>query len=244
MNKYLLSLALVFGLIILTTSCKTNVLKGEGKKITDAPAVTPFNAVVIDVSLKAVINVQEGASAGVQLNGYENLVKHIKTKVENNTLRIYSDLDDTWTMDSDDVTATITVPSITKLKLTGAPDADIHGNISGSDFKLDISGASTVKMDNVNVDNFSVDVSGAANVEVKGGIVKHAQYEVNGAGDLKAYPLQSNETTVTISGAGTGHVTALQKLTANISGAGTIKYKGHPAISQDVSGAGTIADAN
>lgn len=243
MNKYLLSFV-VFGLMVLSTSCRMNVLKGEGKKITDAPAVTPFNAVEIDISLKAVINVQEGTSAGVQLNGYENLLKHIKTKVENNTLRIYSDLDKTWTMDSDDVTATITVPSITLLKLTGAPDADMHGNISGNDFKLDISGASTVKIDNVNVDNFSVDVSGAANIEIKGGTVKHAQYEVNGAGDLKAFPLQSTETTVTISGAGTSHITALQKLTANISGAGTIKYKGHPTISQDVSGAGTISDVN
>lgn len=230
--------------LLLHSSCKMNVLKGEGKKITATQTVSTFNAVVVDISLKADINVQDGAQPSVELDGYENLIKHIKTKVENNTLRIYSDLDDTWKMESKDVVARITLPSITALTLRGAPDADVHGNISGSDFKLDISGASDTKIDNVSADNFSLSVSGAADVTIKGGSVKHAEYDINGAGEVKAFPLQTTETLATISGAGSSEVTALEKLTAHISGAGSIKYKGHPAISQDISGVGDISDAN
>ena len=244
MFRKILSVASLGALFLFFSSCRMNVLKGEGSQVTKSLVVGSFGALDIDVSLKAVINVQPGSQPGIQLKSYENILKHIKTKIDNNTLRIYSDLDETWTLSDDDITAIITMPSINGLSLSGSPDAEVSGNITGSDFKLDISGASNVKVDNVNVDNFSVVVSGAGDIEVKGGTVKHAIYEIDGAGTLKAFPLQADETSATISGAGTSTVTALQKLTANINGAGTIKYKGHPVITKDVSGIGTISDAN
>jgi len=244
MQKRFLFAAIIVCATLLTSSCRMNVLRGEGTKTVATPDVSSFNAVDIDISLNAVITVQEGVQPMLKLDGYENIIKHIKTSVENNKLRIYSDLDDTWTMDSGDITAEITLPEITALTLEGAPDAEVHGSITGGDFRLDISGASTVKLDNVNVDNFSIQVSGAGDIVVKGGAVKHASYEIDGAGTLKAYPLQADETVATISGAGTSQVTALKKLAANINGAGTIKYKGHPEITKEVSGIGTISDAN
>ena len=158
---------------------------------------------------------------------------------------LYTDLDETWTMDYEGISVQITLPVITALSLEGASDADVHGNITGSEFKLDISGASNAVIDNIDVDNFTSMVSGAANIVVKGGAVKLAKYEVSGASKIKAFPLQTTETYASISGAGKGEVTATQRLTASISGAGTIKYKGHPAnVTKDISGAGSIAEAN
>jgi len=243
MNKSLLTVSVAVAFASFT-SCRLNVLKGEGKQITATPAVASFNALDIDVSLKAAIHVAPGAQPGVQLKSYGNILQHIKTKIENNTLRIYSDLDETWTINDDDITAEITMPAISGLSLSGSPDAAITGNVTGSSFKIDISGSSDVVVDNLNVDNFSVVVAGAGDIQVKGGAVKHATYEIDGAGDIKAFPLQTDETSATISGAGTSNVTALHQLTANINGAGTIKYKGHPSITREVSGVGTVSDAN
>ena len=243
MKKFFLLVA-GFATMLSVTSCKRNVLRGEGPKGSVAQTVTAFSGVNVDISVKADITVKEGAQPSVQLNGYENVIKHIKVSVKDNVLYITTDLTDMWKMNCDDVTAQITVPSITTLTLTGAPDAYMHGNITGSDFKLDISGASTVVIDNINVDNFSSEVSGAADIEVKGGAVKKASYEISGAGKILAFPLQASETTASISGAGKNEVTALTKLNATISGAGTIKYKGHPSVTQEVSGVGSISDAN
>ena len=240
----LLSIVCIIVAITCCTSCRLNTLKGSGNKTTANPTVASFNAVDINIPLKLDITVQAGSQPGVQLSGYENVIKHIKTKVENNTLIITTDLDDTWTIDGDGITAQITLPAIIGLSLTGSPDADVHGNITGSTFDIDVSGASKITIDNINVDSFSMQVSGAGDLWVKGGAVKYAEYEISGAGDVKAFPLQSAETVASISGAGTGEVTALQKLTANISGAGTVKYKGHPSVTQDVSGAGAVKDAN
>ncbi len=244
MKKPLLLVCAVVSLALLASSCRMNTLRGEGNKTTAAPALSSFNAIEIEIPLKANITVQTGSQPGITMNGYENILKHIKTTVKDNTLHITCDLGDMWTIDCDGLATQITLPSLAALTLTGAPDADIHGNITGSNFKLDISGAADVVIDNINVDTFASDVSGAADITVKGGAVKSAAYEISGAGKVKAFPLQAVETRASISGAGTSEATALTKLSAGISGAGTIKYKGHPSISQEVSGVGTITDAN
>jgi hypothetical protein len=188
--------------------------------------------------------VQEGAKASVQFEGYDNLVKHIVAKVKGGKLYIYSDLRGTRGIDWDDVKAHITVPSLAALSMSGAPDVDVHGNIKGGDFMLDMSGASKVEIDNMAVDRFSSDVSGAAKIVVKGGTAREAKYEISGAGKINAFPLQTNETYASISGAGKSEVTASSKLRASISGAGSIKYKGHPAVSKELSGAGSVTEAN
>jgi hypothetical protein len=240
--KYPLYLSAV-SISLLLSSCGMNVLKGEGNKTTATPVVSSFNAIEIDLPLKTDITMQDG-SPTVELKGYENIIKHIKTKVEGNILHVYSDLDETWIMDCDDATARITLPSLVALSLDGVSNADVHGNITGNEFKLEISGAGKTTIDNINVDNFFVDLSGAASMEVKAGTVKHADYDISGVGKIRAFPLQATETSASISGAGKGEVTALQKLSASISGAGSIKYKGHPAVTQDISGAGSVSEAN
>ncbi len=242
MKKHLQAVVAIIAAVCLS-SCKMNVLRGSGNKTTISPVVSSFSSINIEIPLKAEITVKEGAP-GVQIKGYENILKHIKATVENNTLTIHYDLDDTWTIHGDDMSAVITVPSLTGLTLSGAPDANLHGNITGSDFKLHISGASDIDIDSINTDNFTADVSGAADIKINGGKVNRAVYSLSGAGDIKAFHLQSQETSASISGAGDGQVTALQKLTASISGAGEIKYKGHPTITKNVSGVGELTDAN
>lgn len=242
MNRYLTFLAI---LVIALSSCRPNILSGEGEVVTNTQEVSSFTAVDISVPINATINMQEGAKPSVQLTGHANVLKHIIAKVENNTVTIYCDLDDTWTIDDDEeISAQITLPLLTGLSLSGSPDAEIHGNIIGGNFKLDISGASDVVIDNINVDNFTSVISGAGDIDVKAGKVGTATFKIKGAGDISAFPLQANEVIADISGAGDGEITAVEKLTATIKGAGSIKYKGHPVVSKQVSGVGSVSDAN
>ena len=242
--RYLSLVCLLFSIAIFS-SCKRNILKGSGSTTTVNPAVASFNGVNIDdLPLKVDIEVQQGAQPGIQMSGYENVLNHIKTKVEDNILVVYTDLDEMWTIDGDGITVKITVPSLAMLTLSGAPDAGIHGNVTGSALHVDVSGASNIVIDNIATDTFAIEVSGAADLHINGGSVKYADYQISGAGKVKAYSLQSIETSATISGAGTCEVNASQKLAAHVNGAGTIRYKGHPAVTQDVSGVGSVKDAN
>lgn len=242
MKKHLLASAAIIATLCLS-SCKMNVLRGSGNKTTTTPTVTAFNGIEIEIPVKAEITVKEGAPA-VTISGYANILKHIKTYVDQNKLHVEYDLDDTWTVHANDMTITINTPSLNTLTLSGAPDANVHGLITGSDFRLQISGASDVDIDSLNTDNLTADVSGAADIKINGGKVNRATYSLSGAGDIKAFRLETQETSAAISGAGDGQVTALQKLTASISGAGEIKYKGHPTITKNISGMGEVTDAN
>ncbi len=226
-------------------SCKVNVLRGEGAKTTLSELVGAFTAVDMDLPIKVVIQVTPGAQPAVELSGYENILKHLHPKIDHNTLTLQSDLDGTWAIDyNTELVAHITVPAIEGVTLSGAPDAEIHGVITGRAFRLDVAGAGTVVVDNVSADSLLSDFSGAAKMEIKGGNTRYAAYDISGAGRILAFPLQADETVLSISGAGKGEVTALKKLTADISGAGIVKYKGHPAVIKDIAGAGSITDAN
>lgn len=241
MSRYLLPALLLAGTVLFTTSCRRNILKGEGAKGTTDAQVTTFNGVDIDLPVKTSITVNTGTQPGVKFTGYENIIKHLRTKVVDGILTITTDLDETWDIDVDDVTVEVTMPAITELDLSGSSDADVHGNVTGSNFDLSISGACNVVIDNINTDTFSSDVSGAASIEVKAGAVRVVNYEIAGAGKIKAFPLHTMETNASISGAGKAEVMAEQKLNADISGAGYIKYKGHPSVTQEIAGAGSVS---
>jgi hypothetical protein len=240
--KKILAGILVAGSILICSSCGMNVLRGEGKKTTLSPAVNTFDAVDVTISSKIKITVAEGSAQLIELSGYENILKHIKTEVKKNTLYITFDLDDTWTVNEDDMEIRISVPALRSLSMSGAPDAEIHGNIKGSEFRLDVSGASEVTIDNINVDKLVADLSGASELVIKGGVVKDANYDISGAGKIEAFPLQTIETSASISGAAKSEVSVSGKLEASISGAGSVKYKGKPEVIEHISGVGSVEE--
>lgn len=238
--KKLILLFAVAGVLLFSDSCGVNVLKGEGKKGTVSRSVGTFNAIDVAISSDVKVTVADGAIPRVELVGYENVMKHIKTEVKDGILHITFDLDDTWQIDDEDVEVVVTVPSLSAFSLSGSPDAEIYGNLKGAEFKLDVSGASSVMIDNINTEKLLVDMSGASELNIKGGVVKIANYDISGAGKIEAFPLQTEETNASFSGAAEGEVSVSKKLDAGISGAGSIKYKGTPEVVKHISGVGSV----
>jgi len=241
MKKRLLAAAAAFILLCSLYSCKPVV--GGGPVKSENRAAGSFSAIHISAPVNAVITVQPGAAPSVQLSGYENLLKEIKTEIRNNELTI--SLPDGMHVQTDkDVTANITVPALTALDISGASNAEINGKITGNEFTVDISGSGNVTAADISVNKFSIDVSGSGNADITAGNVREAAYEVSGSGSISAFGLQVQDAQASVSGAGNIELTATQKLDADISGAGNVQYKGHPQISQDLSGAGAISEAN
>jgi predicted small secreted protein len=245
MKKSIFLLAIVAVIAITLPSCVNHVFHGEGAKITKTTNLAPFSSVEISINSVATINVQPGAQPSIEILAYGNHQEHILTKVENNKLTVYDNLKPHWTFGPKrEIELKITVGSLDQLELNGATEANIHGNLTGKEFGLDISGAVKVTMDSMNVTSFKADLSGAADIIINGGSAQTAEYEISGAGKVKAFPFKTSESTMSISGAAKAEVTANDKLTVEISGAGKVAYKGHPVITKDISGAGTITDAN
>jgi hypothetical protein len=243
MNKRIVSVFLISVYSILFASCAHHVVIGSGKDASEDRTVGAFDNIDISTSLHAIITVNPAAKPSLTLSGYQNILNNIKTEVKDNTLRIYTEDDIQFSVNKK-TEAIITVPSLSAVSLSGAPDANLHGNIAGKSFKLDISGAAEVVIDSVNASDFAADLSGAGLIEVKGGNVNHGEFDISGAGTIKAFGLLTNETVASVSGAGSCDVNAQQKLDAHISGVGKVRYKGHPVISSHTSGVGGVSDAN
>lgn len=245
MKKHIYFLAAVTGIVLFLSSCHGKHMRGRGAKVTEPRTSTPFSAIDVDATLKLIVTVQPGAHPTLVLKGYKNLLEHIKTSNDSNTLRIYTDLDDSWSFSShDNTTAEIIVPSLSALNLSGATDADIHGSVTGNDLTIEISGSGKIIIDSLNVVNFTTTVEGAANIEINSGTVQKATYDISGAGKIAAFALQASEVTTSVSGAAKADLTALKTLDINIDGAGKIKYKGHPVVTKDIEGAGSVRDVN
>jgi len=237
--------ALVPVCAIFLFSCRGQVIIGHGEKTSTTVTANSFSALEISVPATVEIIVRPGAQASAQVNGYKNLLDHIKVKTENDHLVINSDLTGSIGLDSHaGTTITITVPSLTSLELSSATDANLHGSIRGDKLAISLSGAGNIKIDSLNVTDFTTEVAGAAKIEIAAGMTQRATYHLSGASKIFAFPLQTKETAAEISGAGRAEVTAMEKLNASISGAGTIHYKGHPEVTKEVSGVGSVKDAN
>lgn len=247
MKKTLFVIVSLLAITLACNSCRPNILKGDGKKVDATQQVTAFTDIEVNVPITISIMVQPGSQPGVVIHGYENITNHIKVRVEGNKLIISTDLDDTWTIDTDeddDIVAKITVPTLTGLSLIGNPDAEIHGDFKTGSFELDVTGAGEVVIDNIVADSFFTDIAGAANLEIGGGNVKYCEYDVSGAAKINAYPLQAVNVEASISGAGKGELSAVQTLNVDISGAGSIKYKGNPVVTKKISGIGSVEQSN
>lgn len=238
MNHFLFFIVAAF----LFASCGEVYVKGEGNITTKQVTVQEFSSVDISAPVKAEILVREGAPS-VSLTGYENLLKHIVVTVKENELQIEVEDGVNWDADQP-VTATIALPKLTGLDLSGAVTADIKGEVNGDKLECDMSGSTKLSIASIQAQTLEVDMSGRGVLDVANGTVETASYSISGSGKVSSFGLQANNVFIDVSGAGAIQTTALKNLDVSIAGAGNVSYKGSPAIKKEISGAGTLNAVN
>lgn len=225
------------------TACKRNIVSGHGESATEDRNTGSFTAVEIQAPLTATINIDSTAPSSLQLKGYKNLLSYIKTEVRGNVLYIHLQKAIAFETDND-INAAITVPSLTAVTIKGSSDVDIHGNLKGDNFKLNVRGAGDIVIDNVQLNELRAELAGAGSLELKNGSINNTRYKVSGAGSIEAFGVNTNTADAELLGAGDMELSVMQKLDAEIKGAGSISYKGHPEITKHVIGIGSLEDAN
>ncbi|MCL2231262.1 MAG: DUF2807 domain-containing protein [Treponema sp.] len=110
--------------------------------------------------------------------------------------------------------------------------------ISSDSFFITIAGAGGGRVE-LDVDNLIVDVFGAGKLELSGR-AGTSVLNLSGAGELDALSLQTLNTTINLSGAGTLSIYCSDNLTINASGAGSVVYRGAPNINLNTGGAVNI----
>jgi len=187
---------------------------GSGHVITQTPNVEAFDAALLVGAFR--VEATAGKAASLSITTDDNIMPLITTKVEDGTLIIRL----TENVKPSTANAvTITAPSLVRLGVEGAATVTV-ADVAGS--SLELSSAGTGDMTATGqIDNLTIHVSGVGAVDTLG--------------------LAAKAVTVSLSGAGSADVHAIDTLDVSLSGLGSVRYTGDPKVTKSVSGLGSVS---
>ena len=212
---FALSIGLAF-----TTNCSfggfssLSGVQGSGTSKSETRSVSGFTKIDAGGAVNVEVTAQKDFSVVVEAD--DNLLTNIKTEVSGDTLKIYSE---------DRI----------------SPKTRVNVKISMPKIEgLDVSGASSGNVINVNADSLEIVASGASKIKIDG-MAKELNANASGASTVDAESLEVEDADVEASGASKAVVSATNDLKVDASGASKISYVGEPKnIKQNSSGASSV----
>ncbi|HNR76102.1 MAG TPA: head GIN domain-containing protein, partial [Parvularculaceae bacterium] len=172
-----------------------------GETVSRTYEVQDFSA--IEISGAYELDVAVGGDYAVMLEGPEDEMARALVTVKDGALVLASKK---HRGDRDGVKATVTMPALESLSVSGVVDADIRGVDAGA---------------------FKISLSGVGEVDIQGRC-KSLDARVSGVGELDAKSFECASVDVSLSGMGEASVYARDRAKAEVSGMGEINIYGSP----------------
>jgi hypothetical protein len=255
--KRLLSPGIILTLVImlvLPVSCSNfSLVAGSGNIITRTFDLTNFSQVEVTNAFE--IELTRADSYSVSITAYENLFDHMNISRSGDTLNIKMK---PGTYTNTNLKATVSLPQLKRLTLSGAAHGSAKGFQSNQDFQLVESGASTLEVDiqagNTTINNsgaskttgllraqdIDVEVSGASSVDLEGS-GNNLKLTASGASTANLPDFALQNANVNFSGASRGTINVTGSLDVELSGASALNYSGNPSLGRvNVTGASSL----
>jgi hypothetical protein len=183
----------------------------------------PFTG--LKVSGASYVMLMKGDDYLVVIDAPARIQNKISANVNGNTLVIsYKNIQ---LKSHEDMKFYITVPSLSKIDVSGAADIRTSGDIlTGDHLSIIASGASDLRL-NLDYKMISANVSGATTAHLTGKVNKQI-VNASGAVDYIAKDLVSDTAKIMASGASTVYVNVIHKINYKTTGAADVKFKGSP----------------
>jgi len=235
-RKTVLLVIMVIPLLI--SACIFSVVRGSGEIDSEERSVSSFNKV--ELNGVGTLYITQGDEEKLKVEAERNILPHIESKVRGNTLIIGFE-DDKWTQvvqPTEPIKYFLTLKEVSNIELSGAGRV-VSEHLEASELRITSSGAGDIEIDTLTADNLIVKLSGAGNCNISGQVIDQ-RITISGAGNYSAESLQTEITSIHVSGMGTSELWATEELDIEISGAGNVRYYGNPHVTQEISGAGNI----
>jgi hypothetical protein len=231
-------IVVILGIIIITSGvmigCKD--LIGSGTLETKEYTFSDFTKV--DISSAYEFEISQSDSYGISITADDNVMEHSSVTKSGDTLKIGIGI--VGPLRSATLEATVTMPRLHGLDVSGASHGTICGFNSSEDLNIEVSGASKVEGD-IAAGNTNFDISGASTLELEGA-AGDMDAKVSGASYLNLDEFLVNNADVTLSGASSGTVNVKEILDVDLSGASHLRYIGVPRMGDiDTSGASSLS---
>jgi hypothetical protein len=203
------------------------------------------------------VDVTRGDSYFVSITADDNLFQHLDIRQVGKTL--YIGLKQPRIYLRTTQKAAIVMPELERLDLSGASKGEIHGFSTENRVEFNISGASSLELDDIEADDIEFDISGASkaigsiladdcNFDVSGassveltGSAAEVSIEASGASRARLADFAVINADVELSGASSATINASGDLTVDLSGASQLEYIGNPSLETiEVSGGSSI----
>jgi hypothetical protein len=228
MRPQWLQLAAVLSAALLVAGCGRiggGVIRPSGNLVTRQEDLAGFDR--LDVGHGFDVEVRQGESFNVTLRVDENAVDHLKVELEGGTL--YLGLKEPFYVTLNvPLQATITMPELTGLVLSGGTDGTITGFRSTDPVAIDLSGGSDLRGD-IEAGDVRCVVSGGSDLTLTGA-GQDLDLEVSGGSDADLSGFAVADAAVLASGGSDATVNATGRLDVEASGGGTVYYLGSPTL--------------
>ena len=211
-------------------------LIGSGNLETEEYTFADFTRVEISTAFE--FEIQQSSSYNISVTADDNVMDYVQVSKVGQTLKIKLGTV-TW-LGPKTLRASVTMPQLNGLTVSGASHGDIYDFTSTEDVDITVSGASRVNGD-ITAGNIEFDISGASRIQLEG-FANDMVAGVSGASRLNLGSFTVNNADVSFSGASSGTINLNGRLDANVSGASRLSYIGEPTMGTiNTSGASTLS---
>ncbi len=198
-------------------------IEGNGNLKKQTRTVDNFSAISSSGSWDVMI--AYGESNTIQVEGDENLLEYVETKVEDGKLSIRSSKNVNL-RSRNKITVYISVTRLRAVSLSGSGDIIGDGkfyNDGGGEFR--VSGSGSIKLAFKKYRSVDVHISGSGNIRLSGA-AESVSARISGSGNADCVDVIADDVTASVSGSGNIKVYANKSVDASISGSGNVRYKG------------------
>lgn len=220
-------------LMILSVNIGAEPLIGSGNIVVDERGLPPFKYIIIKGGINLILNHDLNQYLSVETD--DNLLEHLKTQVENDTL--YINAGETVNY-STEPTVNISSDRLEYCEIIGSAEVTSGNQLSFPHFIFNVCGSANIKIE-INTQNLSTDISGSASVTYYGQ-AELQDISIQGSAEVNSLELETKVTHCSINGSGHCLVQVSDTLYADISGVGKIDYRGNPVIVKNLSLTGVL----
>lgn len=239
MKKLLLSL---FVFVSVCSFAQWETITGNGNVKKETREVSGFTG----VALSGAINVQlaYGNSNTITVEGDENLLPYIETKVADGVLQVKSK-DRTGLKTRNKLMVYVSLTKLTELKVSGSGNITGTGDFTnGGKTSIAVSGSGNIDVEMGSFNETKIAISGSGNVKLKGKSTNNIDATISGSGSIDCSDIACDDVFAHVSGSGNIKVFANKSIDAKVSGSGNIYYKGSASsVNLKSSGSGKIIKA-
>jgi len=250
--KQIILFGILAGVVLWSTGCnKINGINGNNQVTSETRNLVSFNKVENDGTFNVYIS--NDSVFTVRVEAESNLIPHIRTRVNGNTLEIDTreNLNNNNPMNVYVTTpiiqgaylngsGTVTLDSLDteNLEVDLSGSGSMTGKVTSTSLITKISGSGSINL-NAITNSCTTRISGSGDIELIGESLS-GDFSISGSGNIRTTNFVQKECIAKISGSGNMYLNIIEYLDVTISGSGNVYYVGNPQVNTHITGSGSV----